>query len=243
MATELIAQPETALAPQLHLVATNGDQIRTAQHELVAFFRAKLDETKQEHRDAEHNLRVAARAGFKLSTYERPVNLAVRRITYYEKCLAAVEAGYLIVPNMPLTLFAIRTNRQCPRGGQQTYNEGERQRAPGLPIGEGEHVGEFPEMRAIDRYVTDKATGLSNPKTFYSPKDFACVDYPVAVAEPRVMEATAAAMARKVFDSVGVVVDERRGDPIVVGRVCLNGTWNTPMISFLIAWYIDTKTL
>lgn len=242
--SELITQSPTAPVPQMHLVATDADQVRTAQHELVTFFEAKVEEERQTQRDAKNNLEVAVRAGFKLSTYERPLNLAAKRLTYYEKCLAAVEAGFLIVPNMPMSLFAIRTNKNRPKGREHSHRDPwEGQTAPGLPEGEGRYVGENATFRPVQRYEKDSKTGMTNPVTTYVPDDFSEVDYPLAVAEPRIMGKTAAAMAMKVFDEVGVVVDERRGDPIVLGRIRLTSAFQSPRISFLIGWYIDTRTL
>ena len=61
------------------------------------------------------------------------------------------------------------------------------------------------------------------------------------------MDATAAAMAMKIFDRIGVVPQTRRkgyrGDPIVLGQITRKEGWQTKTASFLIAWYLDPRTL
>ena len=41
--------------------------------------------------------------------------LSERRITYYQKMQDAVDAGYLLVPNMPDNILALRAKRETPR--------------------------------------------------------------------------------------------------------------------------------
>jgi hypothetical protein len=59
------------------------------------------------------------------------------------------------------------------------------------------------------------------------------------------MSATAEAIALKIFDEIGSLPKRRRkGDPIVVGRICGGfGDADRKVITFLIAWYVDTREL
>jgi hypothetical protein len=83
------------------------------------------------------------------------------------------------------------------------------------------------------------------------PVAFGYVDFPVALATPAVLDATQAAMAKNIFDEIGGLPGRRsrKGDPIVVGRI-LRPTaapitsWQLrPAVTFLIAWWVDTRQL
>jgi hypothetical protein len=71
------------------------------------------------------------------------------------------------------------------------------------------------------------------------------MEFPLAIAHPLVMDATAAAMALKIFDRIGVVNNrnQSRGDPIVLGQITRKDGYSTKTASFLIAWYLDPRTL
>ena len=47
----------------------------------------------------------------------------------------------------------------------------------------------------------------------------------------------------KVFDEIGVLPASSNGDPMVIGRIILKEPGNTRRMNFLIAWFVDTKTL
>lgn len=60
------------------------------------------------------------------------------------------------------------------------------------------------------------------------------------------MNVVAAAMAKKIFDRIGIVprTQQRlRGDPIVLGQITRKEGYQTKTASFLIAWYVDARTL
>jgi hypothetical protein len=73
------------------------------------------------------------------------------------------------------------------------------------------------------------------------------IEFQLAIAHPLVMDATAAAMAMKIFDRIGVVPQTARngyrGDPIVLGQITRKEGYSTKTASFLIAWYLDPRTL
>lgn len=73
---------------------------------------------------------------------------------------------------------------------------------------------------------------------------FAELEFPLAIAHPVVMDATSHAMALKIFDRIGIVPQSlRHGDPIVLGQIIRKQGWQTKTASFLIAWYLDVRTL
>ena len=77
--------------------------------------------------------------------------------------------------------------------------------------------------------------------TEYWAKEFKDIDFPFKLAKPQIMEATAAAMALKVFDQIGCLPQFRAPDPIICGQI-LKPKDRQP-VTFFIAWWLDTKTL
>jgi hypothetical protein len=63
-----------------------------------------------------------------------------------------------------------------------------------------------------------------------------------------VMEATALAMSKRIFDRIGVVTGKKE-DPVVVGQIIdprSKSVWHHQpdrMVTFFIAWWLDTRTL
>jgi hypothetical protein len=71
------------------------------------------------------------------------INRTTKRVLYYEKIKAAVEAGYLIVPNFPIDVFAVRVKRAKQREATATYEyraDYKTAKAELLPAGEGRYV-------------------------------------------------------------------------------------------------------
>ena len=47
-----------------------------------------------------------------------------------------------------------------------------------------------------------------------------------------------------IFDEIGVLPVQSRGDPMLIGRICRRESgYHTPSLSFLISWWIDTRAL
>ena len=59
-------------------------------------------------------LATAKENGWQSGTLFRAVEMTRRRIAFYSKIKIALDAGYLVIPNLPLDNFAIRTNRKGP---------------------------------------------------------------------------------------------------------------------------------
>jgi hypothetical protein len=81
------------------------------------------------------------------------------------------------------------------------------------------------------------------------PTEFNEAEFPVMAAHPVVMEATARARDMNVFDQIGICPPTRRrgkGDPLIIGQIIETmPKWGEPpkVISFLIAWYLDLRTI
>lgn len=250
--TELLPTGSTAMTAiadpplELQLVARSPDQMQVAQQQLVDWFRAKVNSLRQEAADANDNLRIAEQNGFKIDPFKRQAAAAWRRVTFYEKCLAAAEAGYVVVPNFPVDVFAVRTTKQLPKAEEKSWSSSFPQPSDNSPVGQGRYVDREPYIASRkEKFHNDKGE-LLRTETYWRPTQFdESIEYPVSIAQPAVMTATAEAMARKVFDEIGCLPGRRaQGDPIVVGRICGRLGRSLPTVmSFLIAWYIDTREL
>jgi hypothetical protein len=165
-----------------------------------------------------------------------------------------MEAGYTIVPNMDCNVFAIRTKRQWPKwnGNEGTSHYSYSSASPSipdeeemrLPIGEGEY-------QSIDQKFHEQHWKTKEgDKELYHVRQICDgldpINFPLAIAHPVVMNTVAAAMAKKIFDRIGIVPASHRrlkGDPIVLGQITRKEGYSTKTASFLIAWYLDPRTL
>jgi hypothetical protein len=242
---------ETALATRpekienVFLSARNSQELSAAKEKLATWLKAKIDFCEREatglRKSAEHAKKMKWQHKPLLSAFSREM----QRVTYYEKMLQAVEAGYTIIPWNWMDVFAVRVNRETPKRGegdgadfQAAINR--------LPDAKGENL-----KAGVGRYVGDSVIGTAtaytkteNGKeiTRYSawPTDFTEVDFPVMAAKPELMNATAAAMALKIFDEIGVAPNRRGRDPLILGTIKGPGYVKQ---HFLIAWYLDTRAL
>jgi hypothetical protein len=226
------------VSDEMQLVAMNPAEMREAQTRLAEWFRAKLDIVRADEKEMQECLETAAKAGWKLRPFERQANNALARVQYYEKCLAAVEAGYAIVPNFPVDVIAIRTTRKRPKPGISEWSWSTfRCSSNSPPIGEGRNVSVDPVIYSREY----PAQGEAKAFTQYFPKEFQEIEFPISLAQPIVMDATCRALAAKVFDEIGVLPANRKADPLVIGRIYHPTTKNP--LAFLVAWWIDTRTL
>lgn len=232
---------QTAVQRPEILVALSPTELPAAQSELARWCRMKTAALGVELREQRQNLQQAKAAKWKHTGWLSAVNKTKARMIYYAKIKAAVEAGYLIVPNFDIDVFAVRTTRACPpcRVGETTAQ-------PDLsPHGRGVYVDDivfsYDTTRMVKDYAgKDKEVTDANPSNYdYEP------DLPLRGVKPIILEATARAMALKIFDQIGVV-EARKQDPIIIGQIIDpsgNGRHWKKAISFFIAWWLDPATL
>jgi hypothetical protein len=241
----------TNIAPLLgpaELVAMRPEDMQVAQSSLAEWFRAKLDLVRQEAHDAMRNLEIAVQSAFKADSFKRASYAADRRVQFYEKCLAAIEAGYAIVPDFPVDVLAIRVTREHPKWRSVTCWEKNYALHPEAaaiaPAGEGHYVNPQPYQTTSEQPKKKLSDGREIEQYRHTIGDYAEVEFPVQVAQPAVMEATRAAMMLNLFDEIGCRPARRKPDPIVIGRI--HKPWDRYRdnpVSFLIAWWIDTRQL
>lgn len=270
MSTDLITQPASIpvaadVSQNLHLIARNPDEMRRAQQSLAAWFDAKARLCEQDALELEEARDIAASKAWKTeATLKRHASLMRKRVEFYRKCQAAVEAGYCIVPNFDVDVFAIRTNRN-PKYRESTNSSvaEQSQESEGPPAGVGFLVSPSPGS---------EFTGRREPRTNYKGEPIKDekgvvqtepiwgtgewvdeIDFPISVARPEIMTEAARAIALEIFDEFGVQEGTQRrgrsgvakGDPLVVGRIIdpRSTTYNRRWVTFLLAWYVNTADL
>jgi hypothetical protein len=235
---------QTLVTDDLTLVALSASDMAPAQTELVAWCDRKIAAVQTELSDLEANLELATEHGWKYRSVEAALNRTQKRILYYEKIRAAVSAGYLIVPNFPIDVFAVRVQRtkQPEETSDYEYSSHFKTARPQLlPAGAGRYVDDALAIRdeSIDQPLPD---GKTKRVSRFVSDDYNEVDFPVALVKPAVLSATQRAMALRVFDQMGTVQNQSGRDPIVVGQL-LDPRGNHRRVTFFVAWWLNTRDL
>jgi hypothetical protein len=233
---------------ELIVIARSPGEMQEAQAALSKWFEGKIAIVAKDADDATENLRIAIENRFKAGRFERLANLAKKRVDYYTKCKAAIDAGYCIVPNFPVDVFAIRTTRKTPDKMDGTSEWRERRQSSNSPeIGEGRNLSDRPIIYEKNIPEGKNEKGEVRNVMHYFAKEFDPeIEFPVAIVKPQIMNATANALAMKIFDEVGALPARRsKGDPIVVGFILdpRSASGDRKGLTFLISWWIDTRDL
>lgn len=225
------------------VIAEQPGEMQAAQDALIAWAGNKVAQVKADLADAELALDSATACGVKLHGVRKLVKSAKDSLAYYEKVKAALEDGYCIVPDFPVEVVAIRTNAFSPRGTRESSwgVPAITQHAQKLPEGEGEYVSPTPTAyHASDRDVTNYKGEKSGTVKVWRADEFCDVELPIKFMKPRVLQATQAALASKIFDEIGILPARPKKDPLIVGRII--DPKGRPL-SFLISWFVDSRDL
>lgn len=221
------------------VVARNPRQMDDCQRALISWCERKLLWAQTNRDDLAENLEIAKKNKWGTGGLYRAHARAVKMVTFYEKVKAALEAGYCIVPNFPVELFAIRTNRKHPtRKNVSSIHNVPVHEPEGLPAGEGRYVD--------DAQLVGRGTYSDETRFVFAKKFIEEIDFPFALAKPAILDATSTAMAAKLFDEMGVLpASSKKRDPVVVGRIIdpRGSTYDKRFVTFLVAWFLDTRTL
>lgn len=238
--TELALPP---VSDDLVVLARDPTEMANAQQGLIAWMDRKLAALRAELADAEDNLETAKRMKHRTDGWRRVVKLSQGRIDFYEKARAALEEGYCIIPDFPVQLIAVKTDRKHPpsrwvKGGAHLLPD---IKAQPLPEGEGEYVSPNPITTTRDQHPVPETYTKVESKAVA----FQLPDFPVKVVKPQILKGLETALKRKLFDEIGILPQTGRGrDPVLVGRIWRReGSYNEPSLNFLIAWWIDTRDL
>lgn len=229
----------------------NPYEIGRSQGALVAWCKERLEHERAELNEIEASKAAAESAGWAIDGWQRQANRQADRIVFYEKVLAALEAGYWLIPNFPARVYAVRTTREAPiRREYENWRSEPERAAPDVhaAIGEGHYVSRDTAWSSVERPDGLDKEGKPKWKRMHYADDYRTVDFPFKFARARVVEAASEAEVLGIFDELGVLpAPERqrrragaRGDPAVVGIVRLSSTQH---VTFLVTWFVDTRTL
>lgn len=245
----------TTGAQDIEVIAETPQEMRDSNQRLIQWCEQKIKAMRIDFIELDAAYKTAVARKWKSSVLKRHAAMAKKRLEYYHKIQQALVAGFYIVPNFPVHVFAIRTTKDDPLRLMTTVRQSYRpyprkdQQTAALDQGVGDYVSPFPFVEADNDLVDDGRGGKTFEWTTWA-EHWQQVDFPLCMARPRIMEAVGRAMEMKLFDDLGVLSaspDRRRGcgDPIIVARILdpRSQTHSKRLISFIIAWSLDTSTL
>jgi len=237
-------KPEDAGA----LVALSPGSGPMIQRQLINWCDQRIEALDVERRDAEENYEIAHRSKWKSSPFKTLASRAKKQIVYYGKVRAALQEGYVIVPNLPARLFAIRVSpgSRPPSGMTEWVSNLRNPQAKSLAEGEGRNVDPNPTIWETRH---DDGKGGTYKLHHYDREFDDELTFPVALVKPAVLSAAQQALALKLFDEVGVVTGENvdTKDPILVGRIIdptrSQGYLVKHRVTFFLGWWLDPKAI
>lgn len=253
-----IGQPDVIhSAPNMTLIARDPHQLQVEQKRLIEWCEAKLTECGSVISELETQIEHHRSHKWNFSALRNALRRENERDLYYTKVLAALNAGFYIVPNFPCTTFAVRTD--SPASGYTSSRYGKRSALANLPnqpadvleVGDGEYRNPRPTGHVSD--VTTKQEGTSVVSITHAVVDgYRDIIFPFAFAKPEVLMATQQAMAEKIFDELAVLPNSSvKADPMIIGRIIRpwqRRRWDSEQnlqrhLSFTIVWWLDTATI
>jgi hypothetical protein len=253
------------LAIRSQFVALTPADVAPAQASLADWCTAKMRELGHDYRDLLSNLTIAKRNRWRTTALIPAVKKLKQRIQYYQKMRVAVQAGYVMMPNLPIEVIAVRVARAAPQrkfvvGYPTKINEAQPEL---IPADTGRYVDDTLPHEEGDRNRYDSkgmvmkdshGNVITEPWARTDSYD-ETIDFPMTLVKPIILEATEHAMRRYLFDRIGIAFGEdtstiasatrRRADPIVIGQLIdpRSTKYNKRMTSFFIAWWLDPNSL
>jgi hypothetical protein len=232
--------------PESHfLVAKNPGEMEVARRALTEALVVAKKSHEVDLKMAQENLAIAKKSKWRTAGLAAMVKRLELRVEFYEKGIEASEAGFYMVPNMEVDVFAIRTNRVRPKRNEVVGSWPDIQASEKPPLGEGEYVS--PHATVESKILDPEDPKRLNWKRWAG--EHQAVEFPFKLVEPAVLDATSQAMALKIFDDIGIIpftkkTRPRAGDPMVIGRIIGPGPrWSRKMFLFVVAWFIDVNAL
>lgn len=221
----------------IELTATAPLEMVNAQQKLITWCDTKLSFLKAESSELLEATDHAKKMKWKSGTLQRQYEKSLKKISYYEKIKAALLEGFYIVPNFPIQMFAIKTKMANPKHKTLSYWANHEQNAQELTIGSGDYQNPIPIIKRKVIRNSDKEEKYSYPSGW---DEF---EFPITMAKPSIMQATTRAMALKIFDRIGIMPDIRDRDPVIIGQIIRKQGYSTKIVSFMIAWHLNTNVL
>jgi hypothetical protein len=244
--TEEINKVKPLSSPRL--IARNHEEMLAANESIKQWMSGKIALLKVEAKELTENLEAAKKNKWRTSGFNSALNRVKQSIAFYQKIQEAVEHGYTIIPDFPIDVFAIRTSRESPLA-QDYFNKGAswdntgQHPAQSLESGKGNYVNPFP-TRLVSKEIEKDPSGKEIITRHFWSDSFKELEFPVTAVHPEVLSATQQAMALRVFDEIGICPETRKADPMIIGRILRPKVgWTQKSCSFLIAWFLDVRTL
>lgn len=229
-------------AEDVVVLARNPAEVEEAQGQLLVWADRKLQIEQAALTEAEQNLAQSKKLKIKTVKWAQQVTIAQGRMAYYGKLRAAIAAGYYIVPNFPVQTIAVRTTKK--RLNTHTYQgtTAPPVRSELTPVGTGRYVAAEPEAHVRwDDSQSRHTTTVTGFKNF---------DFPFKLVKPKILKDLTEAMELGIFDEIGILPAQPAKapripmpDPMILGIVKRRETSREFAVTFLISWWIDTRTL
>lgn len=243
---------ELVLANVTEVVVNSTDELPALQQPLPIWARKKLEAARAEAVELSEAADTAKRCKWNPAPLRKAANKALERVTFYEKVVMALEAGYMLFPPVPnADVIAIRTTLESPGDariedrGDCSWDTpmGKEERAEILPAGEGDYKNPLIRWRTSHKYERTKSDGSKERRRQWSPLQLEDPEFPLLMGKPEIIEAVNAAQELKVFDEIRMFPFERvrRGDPCILGSI-INGDKQNRLY-FLISWRINESDL
>lgn len=249
LAVDVDAQP-TGYDAQHYLVARDPAELERAHGAMKLWASGMVEQMKSETAEHLAAYEIARKNKWASARLQRLHRLSVRRQLFYEKTVAALGAGYMVVPNFQMDTFMVRTSKAAPTGSYfSSWHNSDpdrlQQAAEQLPQGQGQNRNPIPDAAPYRSDTLTVSDGSKTTQHEHRPlRHWRPIEFPVALAKSAVMSDAAKAAGLKLFDEMGIAHDKawqsrpRKGDPMILGRL-LNPRPNASDLTFFIAWAID----
>lgn len=233
----------------LVIIADNPQELAEGQVALIEQIKIKEGIAQQDLDSANALIEACEESNINSGHANRLRLRAESRLLYLGKVRSALEAGYAIVPNLTGNTIAIRVKRDKPAPNAQVSTGYKRDQPAALPQilpeGEGRYVD--PNVLQEVHLLDDSAEKHKREWMTVATEFDDDIGLPVEFLKPTIVQKTGKCMMRKLFDEIAVVQNQwnpasgTKGDPMVVGRII--DRRNRKAMSFLVAWFIDTKDI
>src|SRR5580693_1881901 len=109
-----ISQMIVSKGDELEVTACAPEEFGAANSALIGWCEKKISVLQKDEQELRDAYVEAVKHKWKSSTLKRHAELAGKRVEFYGKLKSALEHGFIIVPNFPVEVFAVRTNRDKP---------------------------------------------------------------------------------------------------------------------------------
>lgn len=228
------------------LIATTPTAVTAAHDDAAKWARLKMHEVRLELAVERENLKSAERAKWATKPFKRNIAKLEARVTFYEKMVVAVDAGYHIVPNFYMDVFAMRTDakRHIQKHEVAKYYVVRHfpQRPMALPAGDGRYISPQASYTHWKESRTDN-DGKGYKVNVSRSDGLRVPEFPMCMAKPEILAATERAQALAIFDEIGIARDQDPGcgDPMILGRI--RQKYGRPSLTFFIAWSLPLEKL